>query len=57
MPAYAQLRDHIAFYPARVDACFLGDERVTAQEGGFYGGWITADIEGPFKGAPGTSEW
>jgi len=38
-----------AFYPGRVDACWLGDEQVQAQEGDFYGGWITADIEGPFK--------
>ena len=57
VPAYARLRDHIAFYPARVDGCFLGDERVGAQEGDFYGGWVTADIEGPFKGAPGTLHW
>lgn len=55
--AFAVLRDYVSFYPARVDACLLDDERVTAQEGGFYGGWITADITGPFKGAPGTSGW
>jgi uncharacterized protein (DUF427 family) len=55
--AYAQLRDHIAVYPGRMDACWLGDERVSAQEGDFYGGWITAEIAGPFKGAPGTRGW
>lgn len=54
---YAELRDHLAFYPSRVDACFVGDERVTAQEGDFYGGWITSDVRGPFKGAPGTLGW
>jgi uncharacterized protein (DUF427 family) len=54
---YEQLRDHIAFYPGRVDAAWLGEERVEAQEGDFYGGWITADLIGPFKGAPGTLGW
>ena len=56
VPAYARLRDHVAFYPGRV-ACWLGDERVRPQEGDFYGGWITDDIEGPFKGARGTLAW
>jgi uncharacterized protein (DUF427 family) len=55
--AYAALRDHVAFYPGRMDACWLGDERVRAQAGDFYGGWITADIDGPFKGAAGTAGW
>jgi hypothetical protein len=56
-PGYEALRDHVAFYPGRVDAAWLGDERVHAQEGDFYGGWITADLVGPFKGAPGTLGW
>ena len=56
-PAYASLRDHLAFYPGRVDACFIGEERVTAQPGDFYGGWITSGIKGPFKGDPGTGAW
>ncbi len=56
-PAYEALRDHIAFYPGRVDAAWMDDERVRAQEGDFYGGWITADLVGPFKGAPGTRGW
>ena len=55
--AYAALRDHVAFFPGRVDACHLGDERVDAQAGDFYGGWITAELVGPFKGAPGTLRW
>ena len=54
---YAELRDHLCFYPSRVDAAWIGDERVAAQEGDFYGGWITADLVGPFKGAPGTFGW
>jgi uncharacterized protein (DUF427 family) len=54
---YEVLRDHVAFYPGRVDAAWVGDEQVTPQEGDFYGGWITSDIEGPFKGAPGTAGW
>ncbi len=57
VPAYEALRDHVAFYPGRVDGCWLDDERVAAQEGDFYGGWVTADITGPFKGGPGTRGW
>jgi hypothetical protein len=44
------------FYPALL-ACFLDDERVTPQDGGCYGGWVTKDIVGPFKGAPGSRSW
>lgn len=53
---YAILRDHIAFYPGRVE-CYVDGERVQAQAGGFYGGWVTTDIAGPFKGEPGTGHW
>ena len=56
-PGFQSLRDHLAFYPGRVDACFVDGERVRAQEGGFYGGWITSEIVGPFKGAAGTRGW
>ena len=56
-PRFAALRDFISLYPGRMDACFVGDERVQAQPGDFYGGWITSDITGPFKGAPGTRGW
>jgi len=56
-PGYEAIRDHIAFYPARVDACFVDDERVTPQTGDFYGGWITSEIDGPIKGGPGTAGW
>jgi uncharacterized protein (DUF427 family) len=55
--AYSELRDHVAVYPGRVDGCYLDDELVQPQPGDFYGGWITADIEGPFKGGPGTLGW
>jgi uncharacterized protein (DUF427 family) len=57
VPRYADLRDHVAFYPGRVDACFLGEERVDPQPGDFYGGWLTSDIAGPVKGGPGTLGW
>jgi uncharacterized protein (DUF427 family) len=55
--AFAALRDHVSVYPGRMDACFLDEEEVRPQEGSFYGGWITADLVGPFKGAPGTMGW
>ena len=55
-PAFAALRDHVAFDPARI-ACFLGEERVRAQPGGYYGGWVTDEIRGPVKGAPGSERW
>lgn len=56
-PDYAMLVDHLALYAGMVDACYVDDELVVAQPGSFYGGWITSDIVGPFKGYPGTSEW
>ncbi len=55
--AFAALRDHVSVYPGRMDACYLDEEEVRPQEGTFYGGWITADVTGPFKGAPGTMGW
>ena len=56
-PGYEALRDHIAFYPGRVDGAWMDDERVRAQQGDFYGGWVTSDLIGPFKGPPGTRAW
>jgi len=56
-PAYAAIRDHVAVYAGRMDVCMVGDERVVPQPGGFYGGWITSEFEGPFKGGPGTQFW
>jgi uncharacterized protein (DUF427 family) len=55
--AYAVIAGFVAFYPGRMDACFVDDEQVEAQPGGFYGGWITTDLVGPFKGGPGTQRW
>ena len=52
--AFAPIKDYLAFYPSKVTACYVGDEQARAQEGDFYGGWITADIVGPFKGGKGT---
>jgi hypothetical protein len=54
--AFAAIRGYFSFYPGRIE-CFVDDETVRPQAGGFYGGWITNDIAGPFKGDPGTSGW
>jgi uncharacterized protein (DUF427 family) len=56
-PAFDVIKDHFAFYPSRVAACYVDDELVTAQPGDFYGGWITGNIRGPFKGGPGSHGW
>jgi len=54
---YEAIRGHLAFYAARVDEAWVGEERATSQPGNFYGGWITSKIVGPFKGGPGTFGW
>jgi uncharacterized protein (DUF427 family) len=54
---FAELKDFVAFYPSKMDACYVNDELVRSQEGDFYGGWITSDIVGPFKGGAGTFGW
>ncbi len=54
---FALIRDHVAFYAAPFDECTVDGERVTPQEGGFYGGWITSLVAGPFKGGAGTRGW
>jgi len=56
-PGYEAITDHVAFYPSKMDACFVDGEQVQAQPGDFYGGWITGDIVGPFKGDVGTRGW
>ena len=56
-PGFEALVDHIAVMPGAVDACTVDGEIVVPQEGGFYGGWITSRVVGPFKGAPGTRGW
>lgn len=54
---FEPIRDHIAFYAGPFDAVTVDGEPVTPQPGGFYGGWITADVVGPFKGTPGSMGW
>lgn len=54
---FAEIKNYIAFYPSKMDACFVDGERVSAQEGDFYGGWIMKEIVGPFKGGAGTWGW
>lgn len=56
-PRYVALRDHLAVYAHLMDACYVDGEPVTPQPGNFYGGWITRDVVGPFKGGPGTWGW
>ena len=56
-PGFVGLAGAVALYPAAVDACTVDGEVVRPQEGGFYGGWVTDDVVGPFKGAPGTLGW
>jgi uncharacterized protein (DUF427 family) len=54
---FEMIRDHLAVMPGLVDACLVDGEVVRAQAGGFYGGWITSRVAGPFKGAGGTRGW
>jgi uncharacterized protein (DUF427 family) len=54
--SFAPIAGYFSFYPVRVE-CYVDGERVRPQEGGFYGGWVTSEIVGPFKGGPGTSSW
>ena len=55
-PAFASLYLWVAFYPTKL-ACFIGQQQVKPQPGGYYGGWVTADLSGPIKGAPGSGSW
>jgi uncharacterized protein (DUF427 family) len=54
---FASIAGYVAFYPSKMEVCLVDGERVQAQAGDFYGGWITHEIVGPFKGAPGTWGW
>jgi uncharacterized protein (DUF427 family) len=56
-PGFEALAGWYAFYAQKLDACFVDDEAVAANQGSFYGGWITANVTGPFKGAAGTMHW
>jgi uncharacterized protein (DUF427 family) len=56
-PGFESIRDHLAFYPRRVDEAWVDDERARPQPGPFYGGWVTDAIVGPIKGEPGSEGW
>ena len=56
-PAFAAIAGHVAFYAGPMDRCTVDGETVVPQPGGFYGGWVTDGVTGPFKGAPGPSGW
>jgi uncharacterized protein (DUF427 family) len=55
-PGFAAIAGYLTFYPS-VFECSVDGEPVRAQEGGFYGGWVTDDVVGPFKGIPGSWGW
>lgn len=56
-PAFEGIRGHVAFYAASMDECSVDGVVAAPQPGGFYGGWVTPDVVGPFKGEPGTAGW
>ncbi|MEZ5239335.1 MAG: DUF427 domain-containing protein [Microthrixaceae bacterium] len=56
-PAFEEIRGYLAFYPQLLEECLVDGERASPNEGGFYGGWVTSRIVGPFKGGPGTAGW
>ena len=56
-PNFAPIQNYVAFYPSVMDECLVNGETVTSQPGDFYGGWITSDIVGPFKGISGSWGW
>jgi uncharacterized protein (DUF427 family) len=56
LPGFEAIREYLSFYPARVE-CYVDGVRVLPQPGGFYGGWVTPDLTGPFKGESGSESW
>jgi hypothetical protein len=54
---FEQIRNYLAFYAFKVDECHVGDELAQPQPGDYYGGWVTSEIVGPFKGDPGSELW
>lgn len=56
-PSFTPIKDYLAFYAHLMDACYVDGELVQPQPGNFYGGWVTKDIVGPFKGGAGTWGW
>jgi uncharacterized protein (DUF427 family) len=57
IPGFEGIAGYLAFYPAPMDECLVDGERVEPQPGRYYGGWVTRDIKGPFKGEPGSHDW
>jgi uncharacterized protein (DUF427 family) len=57
LPGYESIRGCLAFYAQLVDEAWVGDERATPQPGRYYGGWVTSNVVGPFKGEPGSAGW
>ncbi len=55
-PEFEEICDYVSFYPARLE-CYVDGHRVAPQPGGFYGGWVTPEVFGPFKGDPGSGGW
>jgi uncharacterized protein (DUF427 family) len=56
-PGFTPIAGYVAFYAGPMDACYVDDEQVVPQPGGFYGGWVTDSVTGPFKGVPGSDGW
>jgi hypothetical protein len=56
-PGFEAIAGRLAFHASKVDEAWVGDERARPQAGGFYGGWVTSRVVGPFKGEPGTGGW
>jgi uncharacterized protein (DUF427 family) len=54
---FQSIAGYVAFYPGRMDACFVGEVQARPQPGGFYGGWVTPNLDGIVKGGPGTEGW
>ncbi len=54
---YEEITGYLSFYAGKLEACYVNEERIQPQPGDFYGGWITGNIKGPFKGGPGTVGW
>ncbi len=54
---FIPIANYISFYAQYFKRCSVNDEEVQPQEGDFYGGWITSNLKGPFKGGPGSWGW
>ena len=53
---FESIAGYFSFYPHRL-SCYIDRELARPQPGKLYGGWITNEIIGPFKGNPGTENW